>query len=378
MTQPTDPNAQLERYEGFLGTDPANRNLLADCIDLALGVGDTGRAGRHLEAALRHHPGDPFFLARQANLLMVLRRWDEAAHLLAPLLASFAEYPLAFNLATAYSWLGRYDEAWDGLEPFLVDALADGEGAALAVRIQHHRGRLDEAQALADRAMPACGSHPAFLGAASVAYFDGDRPQDALRCSEQALAGGARPLEASVIAGSLALGVGNTAAARTRFGDVLALNPEEGRAWNGLGLAGLIDGDFTAARENMEQAVARLPAHIGSWHGLAWARLFGGDLEGSAQAFGRALELDRNLADSHGGLAAVDALRGRRQAAEAGIERALRLDRTSLAAAYARMLLNGEALDTARFREVAMRLLGGREALPGMTVADVVRRAGAR
>ena len=128
----------------------------------------------------------------------------------------------------------------------------------------------------------------------------------------------------------------------------------------------------------MEQAVARLPAHIGSWHGLAWARLFGGDLEGSAQAFGRALELDRNLADSHGGLAAVDALRGRRQEAEAGIERALRLDRTSLAAAYARMLLNGETLDASRFREVAMRLLGGREALPGMTVADVVRRAGAR
>jgi hypothetical protein len=42
------------------------------------------------------------------------------------------------------------------------------------------------------------------------------------------------------------------------------------------------------------------------------------------------------------------------------------------------MLLNGETLDAARFREVAMRLLGGREALPGMTVADVVRRAGAR
>jgi tetratricopeptide (TPR) repeat protein len=378
MTHPTDLNARLERYEAFLGTDPTNRNLLADCIDMAIDVGATGRAERHLEAALRHHPGDPFFLARQANLLMSQRRWQAAADLLAPLLASFAEYHLAFNLATAYSWLGRYDEAWDALEPFAAQAVADGEGAALAVRIQHHRGRLDEAQALADRAKQACGGQPGFLGAASVAYFDGDRPEDALRCSEQALAGSARPLEASVIAGSLALGFGDAAAAKARFADVLALNPDEGRAWNGLGLAGLIDGDFTAARTNMEKAVERLPAHVGSWHGLAWARLFGGDLEGSAQAFGQALELDRNLADSHGGLAAVDALRGRRQEAEAGIDRALRLDRTSLAAAYARMLLNGEALDGVRFREVALRLLGGRAALPGMTVADVVRRAGAR
>jgi tetratricopeptide (TPR) repeat protein len=378
MTLPSDPNARLERYEGFLASDPANRNLLADCIDLALAVGATGRAERHLEAALRQYPGDPFFLARQANLLMTLRRWEDAAALLAPLLATFAEYPLAFNLATACSWLGRYDEAWEALEPYLAQALADGEGAALAVRIQHHRGRLDEAQALADQAMAACGSHPGFLGAASVAYFDGDRPEDAMRCSERALAGDARPLEASVIAGSLALGFGDAAAAKARFADVLALNPDEGRAWNGLGLADLIDGDFTAARKNMERAVERLPTHIGSWHGLAWARMFGGDLEGSAQAFGKALELDRNLADSHGGLAAVDALRGRRQDAEAGIERALRLDRTSLAAAYARMLLNGETLDAPRFREAALRLLGGRTALPGMTFADVARRAAAR
>lgn len=378
MTQANDPTAQLDRYEGFLDADPANPNLLADCIDLALAAGATGRAARHIESALRHHPDEPFFLARRANLLMSERRWEEAAALLAPLLERHAAYPLAFNLATACSWLGRYDDAWLALHPFIAQALADGEGAALAVRIQHHRGLVDDAMALADSAMAACGGHPGFLGAASVAYFDGDRPEDALRCSELALAGSARPLEASVVAGSLSLGMGQASAARARFGDVLALNSDEGRAWNGLGIADLLDGDFAAAQANLEKAVHYLPSHIGSRHGLAWARLFAGDLEGSAQAFGQALELDRNLADSHGGLAAVDALRGRRQDAEAGIERALRLDRGCLAAAYARMLLNGDTLDASRFQQMAMRLLSGQQALPGMTVADVARRAGAR
>jgi tetratricopeptide (TPR) repeat protein len=375
MTQSNDPHVQLARYETYLDSDPRNRNLLADCIDLALACGDADRAGHHVHAALQHYPDDPFFGARHANVLMAQREWEQAATVLAPIFAEFKEFALAFNLASAYSWLGRYDDAWGVFEPFLAQALAEPEAAALAVRIQHHRGQVEEAQQLADRAMDTCGQHPGFLGAASAAYFDGDRAEDAIRCSELALAGGARPIEAVVIAGSLALAAGDAALARERFDDVLARSPQEGRAWSGLGIASLMDGDFVGAAEKMEQAVQRLPRHIGSWHGLAWARLFGGDLEGSAAAFRQTLDLDRNFADSHGGLAALDAMRGRRQEAEAGIERALRLDRTSLAGAYARMILDGETADPAGFKDIAMRLLARQPGLPGMSVADAVRRA---
>ena len=65
------------------------------------------------------------------------------------------------------------------------------------------------------------------------------------------------------------------------------------------------------------------------------------------------------------------ALDGDAAAAKEHIERGLRLDRACLSAQYAQAILNGEAGDA---QGLVQRLLGGRQAPLGGTMADWVLR----
>jgi Flp pilus assembly protein TadD len=178
--------------------------------------------------------------------------------------------------------------------------------------------------------------------------------------SSAALASGARPLEALVVAGSLALGRDDAATAAALLKEALAISPDDGRSWAGLGMASLLNGDTAQAKEQLERAAANLPTHIGTLHALGWCQIVRGELGGAQQTFRNALALDRNFGESHGGLAVAHALQGNRSEAEEGVQRALRLDPEGLSARYAEMVLSGVANDPARFRKLAIRLVSNR------------------
>jgi tetratricopeptide (TPR) repeat protein len=362
--------SQLERTESYLAADPDNVRLLAAVIDQALAAGLAERAASHAEAALARHPDDDVLAARLGNVMLAQGRHAEAAALFDALLARRPDPVLAFNAAYARHMQGLHGEALALLQPH-AGALPP-QGVLLLARVLHLEGDPEQALAVALRERARCGDDPALLAVASLAALDSNDLDQARALADAALEGPARPAEALVTAGSLALARMDGEAADALLHEVVAARPEEGRAWSALGMGSLLRRDLRAARTQLETALRFLPAHIGTWHSLGWCLLFDGDRAGARAAFEHALGLDRNFGESHGGLAVVLALSGERDAAERAVERALGLDPQGLAARYAQMVLGGQTEDPERFRQLARRLMQTRQGAFGRTLADLM------
>jgi tetratricopeptide (TPR) repeat protein len=372
--QMSNNTQQLERGEANLAADAGNPHLLAMVIDLSIASGEYERAGRHLAAALRAHPDDPYFQARRGDLHLAQRQWMPAAAVFQALLQQQADLNLAYKLASALQQQGQHAAALAAMAPYQQSPELSPSMVVLLIRALHHLGQRDDAIALVEAHLETARSEPAFLAAASLVCLDGGRLELAEQLSSVALASApeAAPIEALVTAGSLALARNDGPAAQAFFEQVLASQPEEGRSWSGMGTASLMQQNFAIAQAQLERAVAYLSEHIGSWHLLAWARIFNEDLAGAQAAFQAALDLDRNFGESHGGMAVVHALQGRREEAEAAIERAGKLDQQGLSAAYAGMVLSGQTTDPVRFQTLARRLLAGRQGLFGQNLSDML------
>jgi tetratricopeptide (TPR) repeat protein len=365
---------QLARTEGYLKADPENPHLLAATVDLALAAGALERAVEHSKAALLLFPDDAIFQYRWGQVLVAQRKWDEAAPLFATLLAAHHDLNLAYSLANCLFQLGRHQDAADALAGFSEQPDFPAEAATLLMRALHHAGGFDKAEALlAQHGERLAGAAP-FQAAASLLLFDAGNVEQAAACSDAALAGAERPVEALVVNGSLALGRMDSGTAIERFNEVLARHPKEGRSWSGLGMTSLLRRDLAGAAVQLENAIKYMPGHIGTWHALGWCKLLGGDTAGAAGIFDSALALDRNFGESHGAVAVAAALSGRRAEAEAAIERALRLDSAGLSARYAQMVLSGQTSDPEKFQAIALRLLGGYATPFGESLAAVVAR----
>lgn len=365
---------RLNQTEGYLKVDPGNTDLLAMAIDLSLAAGEIARAQRHVHAACERYPDDPFFIYRHGHVLVAQANWAGAETLFAGLLDGHQNVNIAYSLADCQVRQGRHQQAFDTMNPYRADPALPPEAAILLVRVLHHLGQFEAADALVGEQRERMASVPVFLAAASLMYLDDGKLELAAALSQQALGAGARPVEALVVNATLALGNTDTDAAIASYNEVLSLNPREGRSWSGLGMASLLRRDLTGATVQLEQAVKYMPTHIGSWHALGWTRLFSGDTAGAEQAFQSALGLDRNFGESHGAVAVAAALKGERALAEAAIERAMRLDPQGLSARYAQMVLSGQVSDPERFKAIAYRLLGARKTLSGEDLASVVKR----
>jgi len=371
---PAEITQRLNQIEGYLRSDPGNKDLLTMGIDLSLAIGDSARAARHADAACERYPNDPFFINRRGNVLLTQSNWSAAEPLFAKLLVEHPNVYLACTLADCQVRLGRHQDALATMTPYLAEPELPPRAATMVVRTLHHLGDFDGAQAMIAAHRDRFSGEPTFLAAASLLCLDAGDVAEAAALSDAALAAGAKPLEALVVTGTLALGESDTDTAIARFNEALSINPNEGRSWSGLGLSNLLKRDLAAAAAQLEQAVKFMPKHIGSWHALGWCRLFSQDLDQAAAAFQTALDLDRNFGESHGGVAVVAALRGQRAVAEAAIERAVRLDPQGLTARYAQMVLNGDAADPERFKAIAYRLMAGRTTPGGESLTSVVKR----
>lgn len=376
MTAP-HPNpeaaAQLARTDLYLQQDPDNPSLLARGFDLAMAIRDFAAAQRYLDRTRAARGDDPHVRFRQAELLSAQGRGLEAEPVYEALLAEFRDPNLAYALARNLARRGEHARAADTLWPYRDAAELPAPAATQLVRSLHHAGRGDAALGFVAQAEPRFGTDPAFCAAASLVALDEDDAALAARLSAQAQQGGAAPVEALVVDGTLALGELEVDAAVARFEQALQAHPDEGRSLAGLGTAHLVRRDFAAALPLLEAAHRAMPAHIGTLHLLAWCRLFMGEPAAAQRDFARALDLDRNFGESHGGLAVVAALRGARAEAEREAELALRLDPASLSARYARMVLDGDTADPERFGRLADAILARREVGGGKTMADLLR-----
>ena len=368
------PLARLERLEHYLASDPGNLPLLAEAIDLSLAMGNIGAASKHAGAALAQAPGDPFFEHRNGNVLIAQGRLDEAAAVFEDLAARVGDAAIAYNLAYVRYRQGQYDLARQALESHMAAGEPSPATVTLLMRVLHQLHELEPAIALVELHMARCGSDADFLAVASLLYLDSDQLTQAQRLGDAALALGKRPLEALVVAGSVALARADAAGAGASFTEALSVHLSDGRSWSGLGMASLLQGDLEKAGQQLKRALGSMPAHIGTWHALGWCQILQRQLADADQTFRTALTLDRNFGESHGGLAVVQALQGHKASAEESIARALHLDPQSLSAKYAQMVLAGDTNDSERFRKLAQRILLARSGPFGGSLADALNK----
>jgi len=374
MNSKTAESAALQRLEQHLKVDPGNPQLLADAIGLSLSLGKLDSARKYADAALRLMPNDPFVAHRNGNVLIAEGNLDEAASLFEALNARVPDPAVAFNLAFVYFRQGKYEQARSVLDPIVASDEAAPQAVTLYLRTLHHLRAINRAVEVAQRHAARCAGHADFLAVAGLLCFDADQLQLAQRFSDAALALGRRPLEAVVVAASLALARDDGAAATQLFDEALAAAPDDGRSWSGRGMASLLLGDFDAAAGQLEQATARMPGHIGTLHALGWCRILRRELPEARECFEKAIALDRNFGESHGGMAVVNALEGRTPQAQEEVKLALRLDAQGLSAKYAQMVMSGDVADPEKFKRLALRILSNRTGPLGAPLKDSIAR----
>lgn len=336
--------ARLPQLERLLELDPNTPALFRECAQLALETRAYDTLSRICDARLRAHPRDPLAMWTQGQALIAQRQYGRAAEVLEkvtgePALAAAARQ----DLGLCYFCLGEYARARAPLQA-LYEAGGRSSGLLrLLVGTYHHLGLTAEAAAVADANAEPARADAALAGAYALLYLDLSRAADAARWTRVALALDGRCLDALTVDATMSLARGDRNRARQVFESALAVAPQTGRAWVGLGSIALLERDFPRALEQLNRGVELMSGHVGSWHVLAWAYLLAGELANAERAFEHALALNRNFAETHGGLAAVAALRGDEAAARRSLETALRLDPVCLSAQFARSVLSGQA-----------------------------------
>jgi tetratricopeptide (TPR) repeat protein len=332
--------SRVASLEALADRDPTNPDLLCDLLDSLVLEGRVQRAREWLERApqaLRAMPGVVF---RDARLALVEGDLPKVIALLSPLVSALQPAPagLCHDLAYAQFTQGEPDEA---LRTLSRASAVEGDDvisiALLTARIWHRQQRIREALALLD------GLHDQTRqaeidGLRALLLLDHGQVSDAAREAFRALSLDPAQFEAGLVSGSLALSARREDAIPT-FQRLVAMRPNAGRAYLGLGEGLMMSGDIVAAAAVLDRAVTYMPDHIGTWHALAWCQLLQGKLDDAQRSFDQAFALDRTFGETHGGRALIHALRGEREAASESIKRALRLDPQGRNARYAQSVL---------------------------------------
>lgn len=345
---------RLRSLERLLDRDTGNPQLFRECVQVALEINALDVLTRISETRLRVHAGDALARWALARVLIAQRQYRGATEMLEELDTGSLHSAARQDLGLCYFCLGEYERARIPLEALYQAGERSGALLRLLVTTYHHLGLTAEAAAVADGNSEAASTNADLAGAYALLYLDLSRSAKAARWAKVALALDARCLDALTVDATLSLARGDTDHAREGFERALALAPQTGRAWIGLGSIALLERDFPQALERLKRGVELMSAHVGSWHMLAWTYLLTGDLANAERAFAQALVLNRNFAETHGGLAAVAALRGDRAAAERGLETASRLDPACLSGEFARSVLAGRSGDTQQAREIIL------------------------
>lgn len=150
----------------------------------------------------------------------------------------------------------------------------------------------------------------------------------------------------------------------------VAGNPDDGAAWQALGVASLRGDDATSARIHFSRATALLPQSVAAWHGLGWSCLLLQDGSAALSAFRQALALDLQQAESHGCMAVALRCAGREPESLSYLASADALDPATLCGRAVRSLQPGRPPAPSDLAELAMQLLdrrglfGGRPGRP--------------
>jgi tetratricopeptide (TPR) repeat protein len=370
MSNSSEPG-RLATLLKLLERDPANLSLLSDAADAAIKQHEPEAAQRLLDRYASYAVlGD-----RQRNLaglaFMQLDRFEEASVIFTALLASATgDANLRFNQAWCLAKLGQSEAGLALLNDKDVETL--GHAAQLRVHLLHDLGRLDEALAEAKRLVVLHPEHRGLSAAASIVGIDAEDLSFAAECAKAAPG----QVDALTTLGTIALSEDRNADAEAFFSQALEKDPNSPRALIGVGLGGMLKGNYPKAAQAIELGATLFVDHIGSWVAAGWAHLFANDLAAARRCFDTALAVDRTFGETHGSLAVLELIEGHAADAQREAETARRLDPQSFSAALARAMLASSSGEPDRARAILDRALNVPIDRNGRTIAHALARHG--
>lgn len=360
---PADASAhpRLQRLSDFLALDPRNAGLLRELAREAL------RAARWdavLGAVQRLRLLGEERAAERRLLVRALRGAGRAEEADAALDDAHARWPrdagLALERSRALAGAGDFASALQALPATEHAGAEAGAACAWRIRLLHHLGRLDEAEAVAHEHAARHGVDDEVEASLLAVLVDASRLDEAVHRATALVArcrtaGTAFPCAAAEPLALAALREGRSEAARGWTDRALAQRDDDGRLWLVRGLTHWVEGQGADAERALERAVAALPHHPGSLLALGWVRLLRGARGDARRAFERALAASPAFADAHGSLAVLEALDGRPGPARDAIRRAEGLEPGNPAARLAAARLEGRCSE-AEVRRLARRV----------------------
>lgn len=359
MNSQTSNQAQtITRYEGFLRRDPSNPLLLISLGDLYHQSGDFERALACYEKCIAAQPGHALASARVANVMISQHRFAEAEQALRRLLeGGDADPALLHNLGLTLYCQQRWQEAADAFQQAHAIGLDSSDNALYRAYALHRLGDMERAIAACQESL-ALQPNDAVNGYLALLEMDKGDIRGAHERAREVLKKQPDNTDAALVEGIWLTEQQEVVQAQQHFGRIVQREPDNPRAWLGMGLAALYRGEHQAAIAAFETALKYTPGHAGTMVTLGWARIAQRDLRGAEQTFREAIVANRAFGEAHGGLAVTLVYQGRLHEARRRTAIAQRLDPQSFGALYARSALL--ALDGKRAQgeaEVAAALL---------------------
>ena len=352
MTNPVEAE-RLKTLLGFVEEDPDNVNLLRDAVDCALLSGEKQQAGLLIDKLKELGEWSDQDENGRAITLMQSGDTEQAVELFEGLRAGRPDdLTLAFNLA----WARALGKDFEGARTELTEEMtvALPQAALLDIQLLHDAGEFEAAADKAHSYIKQHGDYEPLLAAVSVLALDIEDRDLARQCAAKS----ADHPDGLTSLATLTLEDGDPAKAQDMFKRALSIQDQSPRAWIGLGLSRMAQGDHEQAAELLEKGAELFGSHLGSWIAAGWSYLLSGKPDLAKTRFLHALKIDDTFAETHGSLAVMEVLDGDLDAARRLISIAQRLDRSSFSAAFANVLIAAGEEDqerAGRIMELALK-----------------------
>lgn len=329
----------IERHESYIKADPHNALLWVSLGDLYHRAGRLEEALASFERSQLEAPESPAAKGRMASVRISQHRFADAERVLGELANLEPENPaLAYNLGLAQFYQDKWREAQASFDRALALGLKTRDNLAYLTRSLHHLGKMREAIGSCEQWLAQTSGDEARAYLALLEMDDGNMAR-AQELAQDVLARDPENLHASTVAGSYSVEQQDMESAERFFGRILERQPQNGRAWLGMGLVRLYQQKHAEAIPALDEAVRLMPDNSGTIVALGWAKLAARDARAAERTFRQAVAVDRNFAEAHGGLASALALQGRADEAQHEVKLASGLDRMNFGGRFAQTVL---------------------------------------
>jgi tetratricopeptide (TPR) repeat protein len=364
--------AAIGRYESYVQADPGNPLLWVNLGDLYHKMSRFDEAIACFERCLHDHPQYRSARSHLASVMLSQHRFGDAESVLRGLLREAQEDPaLLFNLGLSLYYQKRWAEAQACFTDAATQGLAVPDCYAYLARCHHQRGEMGEAIKYCQQWIDAARTAES-RGYLALLHMDSGDLVEAQKLAAEVLLTSPDDTNAAIVSATVSIESQEIALAVEQFERVLAREPDNARAWLGVGLARLYQQRHQESIAALEKAVQLIPDSVGIRVTLGWAELASRDLGRSEQVFRGALEIDHNFGEAHGGLASALALQMRIDEAREAIRRARRLDPNGFGAVFAQTVVLKLQGKDKMATEILANLLQQAPRLDGKTLIEQI------